>query len=395
MTKSHAPLFKETTTGAIQQWWIEQDGGQYRMHSGQVEGKTVVSAWTVAKPKNVGRSNESSGADQASAEIASAYELKRKKGYCTSIDAARASERFQCMLAEPYNQKPKETDASYQRRMAKIFDETGNSKIGPIYMQPKLDGIRCIANANGLWSREGNPILSVPHVFDVLKPLFAHRPELIVDGELYNHDFKYDFNKIVSLVKKLKPDAEDLELSRELVQYWTYDCVTEDLSHTFSQRFIHDFCAYGDDYFHGIVQKVPTFEGLHRLDLDPLYEMFLEQGYEGGMYRWNVPYEYKRTYSLLKRKEKMDAEFVVVSFEEGDGNAAGMAKVAHLEITLADGTTDTFKADICGTREECREYLIRRDEAVGKLATIEFQNYTPDGIPRFPKLKTAHFTPRW
>jgi len=397
MKYTRAPLYKETSTGAIQKWWMEQDGAKYRSHSGQIEGKITTSEWTIAQPKNVGRSNATTGEQQASAEIDSEYELKVKKGYRATPTEAKESERFQCMLAEHYNQKAKEPDASYAKRMAKIFTPDGRVIGDALYLQPKLDGIRCIANKDGLWSREGNPILAVPHVFESIKHIFKARPSIILDGELYNHELKYDFNKIVSLVKKQKPTVEDLKLSAEMVQYWVYDCLIEDRQANFMKRYeqliLMENVVTGTRSRKAFV-RVVTYPAFFREEVDGFYEVFLEEGYEGGMVRRNVPYENKRTQALLKRKEKLDAEFKIIAFEEGVGNASGMAKIAHMEIII-DGKRDAFKADICGTREECREYLKHASKYEGKEATIEFQNYTPDGKPRFPKLKVAHLTKRW
>lgn len=389
----HQPkLYKRTSTGATQTWWLELEGDRYRTHSGQLEGAITTSAWTQAKPKNVGRSNETSGEEQAAAEVASAYELKGKKGYLETPGKAQASTRFQCMLAKPYYPENKETPEAYARRMAKVFDANDDVVGAPHYGQPKLDGIRCIANAKGLWSRENNRIIAVPHVEGALKEFFADHPSYILDGELYNHQLKYNFNKIVSMVKKQKPSSEDLELSAQMVQYHIYDGMGVDQGEAFSLR-----------YLGRVIPEVPWSDTLravgahavrNRQDFDALYESFLEEGYEGGMLRKDVPYETKRTFSLLKRKEKMDQEFVIIRFEEGVGNAAGIAKIAHMEIVIG-GKKDSFKADICGTEEECELYLKHASKYVGKQATIEFQNFTPDGKPRFPKLKVAHLTKRW
>lgn len=390
MAEQKKILYKRTSTGATQMWWVELDGGRYRTFSGQLNGAITTTEWTVCKGKNIGRSNETTPEQQAAAEVESAYELKRKKGYRETVEEAQNSDRFQCMLAEHYKQKPKEMPASYARRMSKVYDANGNAMV-PLYVQPKLDGIRCIANKNGLWSREGNPIVAVPHIFEQVQPLFEENPYLVLDGELYNHELKYDFNKIVSLVKKVKPTPEDLARSAEMVQYWVYDALDGDKS-IFSERFVSH---YGDaDMMSSYYVIVPTYEALTREEVEALYDSFLAEGYEGGMLRQDVPYEHKRTYSLLKIKEKMDAEFEIIRFEEGVGNAAGQAKIAYMRIDI-DGVEDEFKADICGTREECQEYLRNAAKLVGKQATIEFQNYTPAGKPRFPKLKVAHLTGRW
>ena len=72
----------------------------------------------------------------------------------------------------------------------------------PAYIQPKLDGVRCLFTKDGAFSRAGNQFMNVEHIEKDLKPVFNKYPNLILDGELYNHGLKDDFNKIISLVKK-------------------------------------------------------------------------------------------------------------------------------------------------------------------------------------------------
>lgn len=374
-------LYKRTTTGAIQVWWQEiEDGstGRYRTHSGKQGGKIVTSEWTQARPKNEGRSNATSPVVQAVAEVSAAYELKLKKGYNKTAEAAQASDRFQCMLAD-----------KYLDRKAKLFN-AGIPRV-QLYAQPKLDGVRCIANRDGLWSRTGHPIVAVPHIWEALASLFAARPELILDGELYNHDLRNDFNTIVSVVKKLNPTDEDLELSRSMVQYWVYDCIIEDQTRSFRTRFIEDFSGYGMDLAPGVVVPVETWELPTEAEGDDLYLQCLADGFEGMMVRVDAMYENKRSQNLLKRKEKLDEEFLILDIQPGEGNGAGMAKTATVQ--LPNGKT--ANPDVVGTREQLREVLVNKHGIIGKMATIEFQNWTPDGSLRFPKLKVIHNTARW
>ena len=372
---SYPILYKLTATGAVQTWRAEVSGAQYRTHYGQLNGQLQTTAWTAVEGKNVGRSNETSPADQAVKEVEALYTLQRKKGYRDTPEAAQASDRFQCMLAE-----------KYEDRLKQLYAADGSTR-KPLYVQPKLDGIRCIATRNGLFSRQGNPIASAPHIFRALEPLFKAHPDAILDGELYNHDLKHDFNQIVSMVKKLKPTPEDLRRSAEMVEYWVYDYVIDDAP--FLQRNT-ELASLHRTY--GAFTLVPTWAALSQAEVDALYEGCLEDGYEGAMVRVSgVNYETKRSASLLKRKEFQDAEFEIVDIEEGAGNAAGLAKRAYMK--LPDGRI--FKADVVGTREILREYLVQRSQFIGKQATIVFQNYTPDGVPRFPKLKVIHQEERW
>ena len=66
------------------------------------------------------------------------------------------------------------------------------------YSQPKLDGIRCVVDKNGMWTRAGKPINSCPHIFESLKKFIEDNPNMIIDGELYNHELKADLIKYKS-----------------------------------------------------------------------------------------------------------------------------------------------------------------------------------------------------
>jgi DNA ligase-1 len=365
-------LYKKTATGAVQVWWQEQQGHRYRTHSGQVGGQIVTSAWTEAQAKNVGRSNETTPIQQASLEVDSNYTKKTKEGYLPSIGEAEASTKFKPMLAKNYD--------DYHDKVW-VAHCSGSY----VLVQPKLDGIRCIATSSGLFSRLGNPIVATPHIMEALRPVFRSRPGLIIDGELYNHDLREDFNAIVSLTKKTKLTDLDIRNSEEMIEYHIFDVAGsagEESTHARIQS------AHEVANLTGMV-AVSTAVVHDRDELDAYYASYLDAGYEGQMIRISGPYEQKRSSLLLKRKEFVDSEFVVVDIEEGVGNAAGGAKIAHLRL---DTNPDViFKADITGTVAERKDILRRRAEYIGGQATVKyFAQRTPDGIPRFGKVKTFH-----
>lgn len=62
----------------------------------------------------------------------------------------------------------------------------------------------------------------------MVNAIFDEFPDIILDGELYNHELKSDFNRICSLVKKTKPTAEDLEESAEKIYFNCFDCYFKD-----------------------------------------------------------------------------------------------------------------------------------------------------------------------
>ena len=362
-------LYKRTSTGKIQIWFAEIDGNKFRTTSGQLDGKKTTSEWTITEAKNVGRANEKTAEEQAIAEVDSMYTKQRKKDYRDSIEDVDSIERFKPMLATKWQ------------------DLKNKIKETHVYAQPKLDGMRCIAMKSGLYTRNGEKIVSVPHVMEALKEAFQHNPHLILDGELYNHDLKDDFNKIVSCAKKLKPTEKDLQVSRQYIEYWVYDIHDpKNWSEGVDFEVRHPLLRIIHEHFtdNSIVRLTPT-ERIHIDDVDEHAAQCIENGYEGAMIRTKGPYQNKRSKFLIKWKEMMDEEFEIVDIQEGVGNRTGVA--GRVILKLSDGRE--FASGPIGNFDYCERLLKEKDKYIGKKGTVVFQNYTPDGIPRFPKFKTV------
>ncbi len=364
--QTYPTLYKRTSSGKVQIWFMEVHGDSYRSTSGQQDGKKTTTEWTVAKAKNVGRANETTPEQQAIAEVEAEYEKKLARDYHKTADTVDQAMRFKPMLA-----------TKWKDRKDKVS--------GQIHMQPKLDGVRCIANKDGLWTREGKPIYGAPHIHEQLQVLFQRTPDLIIDGELYNHDLKDDFNKIVSCVKKQKPTDEDLQTSKENIQYWVYDLPSHAADFSERTKVLQNMIDVELEADNDIVITT-TLETFHD-KVDEIAAMWLEAGFEGAMVRTAGAYENKRSNNLIKWKEFQDEEFSIVDIQEGDGNRSGMA--ARVVMRLSDERT--FSAGLIGNVEYCKELLRNRDEVIGKKGTVVFQNYTPDGVPRFPKFKGVRF----
>jgi DNA ligase-1 len=265
--------------------------------------------------------------------------------------------------------------------LADKYDAKKHNKF-PYYSQPKLDGVRCLISKDGMQSRNGKPIVSCPHIREILEPFFQCHPDAVLDGELYNHELKSDFEKLISLVRKSKPTADDLEESDEKIQYHVYDLV-DGLPNmhlqTFMDRlgFINQF-DYRSRYY-PTVQVVKTTNIQDEHDIEMMLGEYLESGYEGQMLR--VPtsiYEGKRSKNLIKHKEFEDDEFEIVSMEEGKGNWADAVK--RIEIRLKDGTTQF--AGVRGSFDTLHD-LLYNDYGYTSV-TVRYQNKTEDGKLRFP-----------
>jgi len=349
-------LYKYSSKGQAQQWEIVVIGDSYHTIEGIVGGKLTTSDPTVCVGKNLGKANETTPEQQAIAEAAARWQKKLDKGY--NQELTHDKKFFEPMLAHEYSQ--------YKDLLFTV----------PTYAQPKLDGIRAVKK-NKLDSRNGKPIVSCPH-------LEGDGPTL--DGELYNHELKADFNKIVSLVRKTKPEKEDLKESEGIVQYWVYDY--PDHVGVFSARYLALQAELAKDkYSPSKFVTVPTYPINSIEELHDIHARFIGDGYEGTIIRLDLgEYENKRSKQLLKYKDFMDAEFRIVDVTPGLGNRSKCA--GRLVCELEDGRT--FGCSMTGNLAFMRKVLEDREIVIGKQVTVKFFQMTPDGVPRFPVLKHIH-----
>lgn len=377
MPPTTVTLYKRATTGKAIQWSIELNKDSYRITSGQVGGKLVTSNWTEAQPMNVGKANYRNEFDQALSEVNAKIILMKKEGYRDTIEEAMEHDRFEPMLAYDLEEK-------YEKFV---------NELPFMYSQPKLDGVRAYTTKDGQFSRKHNRSVSAPHIFQILKGLFEYFPDMVIDGELYAHKFKNDFDKIISLAKKTVPTAADLEESAELLEYHIYDIFfPREPDMLYEERL-----AYMENLIGGIGESNPKTAGkikiIKTIKVNPrnknllarIHDRYVELGYEGQMLRAEQPYQQKRTKFLLKDKRLIEKEFEIVRLLEGKGNRSGM--VGMVEVRLNDG--QLCKAGMSGNVELYKKMWIEKDEYPGKLATIQFQGYTPKKSLRFPTFKAV------
>jgi len=192
----------------------------------------------------------------------------------------------------------------------------------PAFIQPKLDGVRCLFSAKGAFSRTGNQFMNVMHIEKALEPLFAKYPNIVVDGELYNHGLKDDFEKIISLVRKKKPTVEDIVEASQLTQYHIYDIASMEYA-TYTDRNLFILAEPCLRFKHGI-QITPTKLATDFDDALNMHKENLKLGYEGSIYRTpSGKYKGTRSWDLMKFKDFHDAEATIINYEVGKGKREG------------------------------------------------------------------------
>lgn len=363
-------LYKKTSTGAIQFWdinyghmgtyaRIETSYGQVGTDNPQVTEDVIESG------KNIGKKNETTPFEQAQAEAWAKWEKQKKKGYVESVEAAQAEETD--VLIE----------GGINPMLAHKFADHAAKIEYPAYLQPKLDGIRCIAILkNGkctLWTRTRKPITSMPHIIAAIEKGIPEGNDLILDGELYNHDYKANFEHIVSLVRQEEPDPRHRD-----VQYHVYDIVND---RPFDER-ANKLMYMKARWFDGELVKVETPMVKDETEAVLYFETWRKEGYEGAMIRnARSLYENKRSYGLQKIKEFDDAEFEIIGLEEGRGRLAGHVGA----FVCRDAQGREFKAKMSGSTDKLAEYLRYPERSIGKLLTVKYQGLSgKNGVPRFP-----------
>jgi DNA ligase-1 len=272
-------------------------------------------------------------------------------------------ENIKAMLAHKYN----EDKADY-----------------PAFIQPKLDGVRCLFTAKGAFSRADNQFMNVEHIEQALKPFFAKNPTAVLDGELYNHGLKDDFEKIISLVKKRKPTKDDRVEAAELVEYHIYDVASMTIAnYTTRLNYINSISNF---QWNHILRRVDTKVALDFDDALKMHKKNLKLGYEGSIYRsFEGKYKGTRSWDLMKFKDFHDAEAHIIGYEIGRGKREGTLGKFFMQdddgnkFGCPPGNGYNYK-DLANMLENIHDYI-------GQYATFTYFERTKAGSYRHPHYK--------
>jgi len=264
-----------------------------------------------------------------------------------------------------------------------------------VFIQPKLDGVRCVIQAEQVdhfsrpikwevkaYSRTGKEWKNIDHILKELQPFFNKHPHVVLDGELYNHKLKDDFEKIISLVRKQKPTAYDKHEAKVLVQFHCYDMYNDNFDHNFNIR--DEFIMNNLDNYE-YIKTVETTQCFTEGDAKEFHLENLEMGYEGSIVRLNTKYQQKRSHSLRKFKDFSDAEATIIGYLDGKGKRTGtlgkfiMQDDNGVEFGCPPGKGYNYK--------QLGEMLDNISDYIGQRATFTFFERTKAGSYRHPLFK--------
>ena len=265
--------------------------------------------------------------------------------------------------------------------LAHKFDNSRVNWSQPVYIQPKLDGVRCLLTKDGGFSRTGKKFMNIAHIELALIPFFKQNPDIVLDGELYNHKLKNDFEKIISLVRKQKPTADDRRDAQHLVQFHVYDYV-DDKYDSYKNRMLQLVMS---DIYDVQIKYVPAkLVDSYNYARD-LHVTYLSEGYEGSIIRLDGLYKHGRSYDLMKFKDFSDTEATIIGYELGKGKRTGtlgkfiMLDDEGVEFGCPPGKGYSYK--------DLAEMLNNITDYIGKRATFTYFQRTNAGSYRHPQFK--------
>ena len=262
----------------------------------------------------------------------------------------------------------------------------------PTFIQPKLDGVRCVIQRESdfpgqeylasfsvkAYSRTGKEWKNIEHILEQLKPFFAKYPNVILDGELYNHDLRDNFEKIISLVRKTKPTDEDRLEASKLTQFHCYDIIDETLPFEERDRFIEQNVPRSHCITHVITTLVESEKFAKHC-----HEVNLKAGYEGSIVRTNDTYACKRSHNLRKFKDFHDTEATITGWVEGKGKRIGTIG----KFLAVDSEGNEFGMPVMDKFKYLQDNFKLMQGYVGKTATFTYFERTKANSYRHPLFK--------
>jgi len=336
-------LYRKNALG-IGVWSIWSEGDTIRIaHSSTIDGVMIQHTEKVLQGRQ-SRTLE----EQVQSRINSRISKQRDKGYVESADEAAKGAFNQLGLMPPM--------------LAQVYQGSTGGRTA--WLQKKLNGLRClITRQDGTliaYTRRGKPLSAITEILEEADKFVQEG--MTVDGELYVHGTS--LQTIQSWVKRRQSDTGK-------VLYVMYDQIDKQGFEVRHDELLDCVNSVGPfKHCHVLPKILYINEEVRAIE----FEKAREKGFEGLMVRIDgYGYESnKRSASLLKDKAKFDTEVIVKDIELSEkGNP----------VCIVDYNGKTFRMSPPGSQYERVKAYQEKDKYIGKLLTIEYREFTDDGIP--------------
>jgi len=356
-TKEFPTLYGLSSVGKPKMWKVRVvDNGvpTIEISHGYVDGKVVVSEKQIKTGKNIGKKNETTSFEQACADAQSLWTSKKDQKYIETIPTEETkSDIILPMLAQKF--KDRKHEIKY-----------------PCFVQPKLNGVRCLAQKfEGdvkYLSRGGKEFTTLAHMTSHILNALKEENDGILDGEIFVKD--WSFQEIIRNIKKQRDTSSQL-------QYWIYDKADPSMSFMDRNRWIQWNIG---EHHHPELIEVDTLVCNCEHDIYKFHKTFVKQGFEGIIIR-NADGKYifdHRSKDLQKYKTFEDKEFKIIGGYEGEGLEEGCV------VFVCDlGNGKEFHVRPRGSRNLRREWMKDLKNIVGKELTVRYQELSEDKVPIF------------
>ena len=372
---------------AIGQIWTEQGISSTELADYKI---TRSSPTYVLCGKNIGKKNETNVFTQSLILARSKYLKKKQECLDTSIN-----HRYYPVAVHKYEDKPRDTK---------------NKIIYPVAVQRKIDGGRVVTykdDKNNViaYTRKLKNIDGNLHILEDLKLLFSEieqkYPGLYLDGEFYKHGLS--LQEISGKMRKVETDMTNL------LEYHIFDLFFpfSDTVWTFENRNsvlcnIFDIIKPLELKY---IKKVDTYIAADKKQENDLYDMFLNERYEGSVLKnLHSIYEFGknkeiRSYQMRKRKPRHSGEYKIVNYTQGNqGKDVGAIIWILKTPETKKNKSMLFTSTPVGMSNEERYSLFRNmteqifnDNYKNKMMTVEYDDISIDGVPLRAKTKGLRF----
>lgn len=275
---------------------------------------------------------------------------------------------------------------TFEVSLAQKFELKRIKDMETVYVEPKLDGIRCFAivenGAARLFARSGKLISN----FDsTIGAALGELGDGCYDGELMGEDF-------VALMRQAYR-KENADIRGTYLTLFDYLSLEEwksgDATTSTKDRYTElKKRVSALDPWRASGRREPIYIntiGRHEVpaninEIMALHKYFVEAGYEGAMVKTiDAPYRFGRSYDVMKVKEFHDVDLPIIGLEEGTGRHAGRLGAVKIEfngvaVKVGSGFSD----------EEREQVWNDQESFVGRIIEVRYQEVTPDGSLRFP-----------